>query len=146
MNKIKDHCAHKVGSGSLQNDFEGQFHSTILNCIYGYRQVFEVDVIMNRFLHHREATMKNIDQIIKSILITLLAFSANQAVAGGDTNTADTQEKCYGIAKAGMNDCATSNTSCAGSSKKDSQLDAFILVPKGTCEKIVMGSLTPKKP
>jgi uncharacterized membrane protein len=51
-------------------------------------------------------------------------------------------EKCYGIAKAGKNDCQTAKSSCAGTSKKDSQGDAWVAVPKGACEKIVGGSLT----
>jgi len=51
-------------------------------------------------------------------------------------------EKCYGVAKAGKNDCQTSSSSCSGTSKKDSQTDAWISVPKGTCEKIVGGKLT----
>ena len=50
-------------------------------------------------------------------------------------------EKCYGIAKAGKNDCQTSNSSCAGTSKVDGQKDAWVFVPKGTCEKLVNGSL-----
>ncbi len=53
-------------------------------------------------------------------------------------------EKCYGVAKAGKNDCFTANTSCAGTIKTDGQRDAWIFVPKGTCEKIVGGSLSPK--
>ncbi|MBS0224663.1 MAG: DUF2282 domain-containing protein [Proteobacteria bacterium] len=51
-------------------------------------------------------------------------------------------EKCYGVAKAGKNDCQTSHSSCAGTSKKDGQTDAWLAVPKGTCEKIVGGKLT----
>ncbi len=50
-------------------------------------------------------------------------------------------EKCYGIVKAGKNDCQTSNTACQGSAKKDGQGDAWIYLPKGTCEKIVGASL-----
>jgi len=50
-------------------------------------------------------------------------------------------EKCYGIVKAGKNDCQTSTSACAGTSKKDGQKDAWILIPKGSCEKIVGGSL-----
>ncbi|NKD76218.1 DUF2282 domain-containing protein [Haematospirillum sp. H1815] len=53
-------------------------------------------------------------------------------------------EKCYGIAAAGKNDCATATSSCAGTSKVDRQGDAFIAVPKGTCTKISGGSLEPK--
>lgn len=51
-------------------------------------------------------------------------------------------EKCYGVAKAGKNDCQTDHSSCAGTSKKDGQTDAWLAVPKGTCEKIVGGKLT----
>lgn len=56
------------------------------------------------------------------------------------------QEKCYGIAKKGKNDCRENSKSLyAGTSTRDSQGDAWIYVPKGTCEKIVGGSLTLKK-
>lgn len=51
-------------------------------------------------------------------------------------------EKCYGVAKAGKNDCQTAKSSCAGTSKTDSQSDAWIAVPRGTCQKIVGGKLT----
>jgi uncharacterized membrane protein len=46
-------------------------------------------------------------------------------------------EKCYGVSKAGQNDCQTDTSSCAGTTKKDNQPDAWIAVPKGTCQKIV---------
>jgi len=47
------------------------------------------------------------------------------------------KEKCYGISLAGYNDCAAGpGTSCAGSSKKDYQGNAWKLVPKGTCTTI----------
>jgi len=54
-------------------------------------------------------------------------------------------EKCYGIAKAGGNDCAsTGNNSCGGSSKLNSDPKAWIYVPAGYCDRIVGGSLKPK--
>jgi uncharacterized membrane protein len=54
-------------------------------------------------------------------------------------------EKCYGIAKAGKNDCAsTGNNSCAGTSRVDADPRAWIYVPAGYCERIVDGSLKPK--
>lgn len=53
-------------------------------------------------------------------------------------------EKCYGIVKAGKNDCQTSSSSCAGTAEIDGKPTAFIVLPKGTCEKIVGGSLKPK--
>ena len=54
-------------------------------------------------------------------------------------------EKCYGIVKAGKNDCQTANSSCAGTSKRDQQGDAWIYMPAGACEKLVGGSTQPKK-
>jgi len=54
-------------------------------------------------------------------------------------------EKCFGIVKAAKNDCQTANSSCAGTSKRDKQGDAWVYVPKGICEKLVEGSLQPKK-
>ncbi len=56
-----------------------------------------------------------------------------------------TTEKCFGIAKAGKNDCQTATSSCAGTSRKDAQTDAWLSVPKGVCAKIAGGSLTSVK-
>jgi uncharacterized membrane protein len=58
-------------------------------------------------------------------------------------------EKCYGVSLAGKNDCAAGpGTSCAGTSKRDYQGNAWKYVPKGTCTKISTpkgkGSLKPK--
>ena len=54
-------------------------------------------------------------------------------------------EKCYGIAKAGKNDCAsTGNNSCGGTSKVNADPKAWIYVPEGYCERIVGGSKTSK--
>src|SRR5262245_7296410 len=52
-------------------------------------------------------------------------------------------EKCYGVNLAGKNDCQTATASCAGSSTKDSDKAAFVIVPTGTCGKLAGGSLTP---
>ncbi len=49
-------------------------------------------------------------------------------------------EKCYGVVKAGKNDCQTNTSACAGTSTKDGQKDAWIYLPKGSCDKIVGGS------
>mgnify|MGYP001586797565 CR=1 FL=1 len=65
----------------------------------------------------------------------------------GTASAADTpkMEKCFGISKAGKNDCQTSSSACAGTAKKDGQKDAWIYVPQGTCDKIAGASLTAKK-
>ncbi|MCL4671491.1 MAG: DUF2282 domain-containing protein, partial [Sphingomonadaceae bacterium] len=80
-----------------------------------------------------------------------LAISASLA-AGLATGPVSAQkapmEKCYGVSKAGQNDCAAGpGTSCAGSSTRDYQGNAWKLVAKGSCEKISTpkgkGSLKP---
>ena len=50
-------------------------------------------------------------------------------------------EKCYGIAKAGKNDCAWAGGACHASLTKDGDPTGWILMPKGLCERIVGGSL-----
>lgn len=57
----------------------------------------------------------------------------------------DKPEKCYGVVKAGKNDCQTSSGACAGTARQDGQPDAWIYLPQGTCEKIVGGSTKPGK-
>ena len=48
------------------------------------------------------------------------------------------KEKCFGIAKAGQNDCASTTGvhSCAGQSKVDSDKGEWKYVAKGSCEKV----------
>lgn len=59
------------------------------------------------------------------------------------------KEKCYGVALAGLNDCAAGpGTTCQGTSTVDFQGNAWSLVPGGTCTSIEVpggrtGSLEP---
>jgi uncharacterized membrane protein len=79
-------------------------------------------------------------------IASAVALALSFAAGAGQAQTADPkQEKCYGIVKAGKNDCQTATSSCAGTSKKDAQADAWIYVPAGTCAKIVGASNQPKK-
>lgn len=50
-------------------------------------------------------------------------------------------EKCYGVVKAGKNDCQTLSNSCAGTAKRDHQPDAWVYVPEGVCAKIAGGNV-----
>lgn len=93
--------------------------------------------------------MKNMDIIIKSAMTSILigVLTTHTAVAA-ETETGKSKNnavKCYGIVKAGMNDCQTATHSCAGSATKDKQPDAFIFLPTGICERIVGGNLEPIK-
>ena len=83
--------------------------------------------------------MKNTQKIVaatalSSVLALGVALTSTAAVAAE-------KEKCYGVAKAGQNDCATNTSSCAGHSTKDGQTDAFIVLPSGVCKRLAGGSL-----
>lgn len=84
--------------------------------------------------------MKHALVISAALTATLAAGSALSpaALAGG-------KEKCYGIAKAGQNDCAnlSGTHSCAGQASMDNAPDEWVSVAKGTCNKL--GGLTKKQ-
>lgn len=84
------------------------------------------------------------------------SLAAALALIGTNVNAADeAKEKCYGIATAGHNDCASAgNNSCAGTAKADYEKGAWNFVAKGTCAAMKvklkdgterMGSLEPVK-
>lgn len=83
--------------------------------------------------------MSDTNKLAQTAFAAVLALGLS---AAGTAAAAD-MEKCYGVAKAGKNDCQTASSSCAGTAKEDRQPDAFIAVPKGTCDKIAGGSTTP---
>ena len=74
---------------------------------------------------------------------SLVAFAA-PAFSADDAAKKPSVEKCYGVVKAGKNECAGGAHSCQGLSKKDGDAKEWINVPKGTCERLVGGSLTAK--
>lgn len=66
----------------------------------------------------------------------------------GTAQAADMEmDKCFGVTKAGQNDCASANGShsCAGQSKKDKDANDWKYVAKGTCEKMGGKMMAPKK-
>ena len=73
---------------------------------------------------------------VAAALAAAVGFAAS---ATAQTPAADAKEKCYGIAMAGKNDCGTSKSSCAGTVKVDRDAEAWVFVPKGTCDKIAGG-------
>lgn len=70
-----------------------------------------------------------------------LAFGAALSLASATAHAADDmkdmgKEKCYGVSMKGKNDCAAgAGTTCAGTSARDYQGNAWKYVAKGTCEK-----------
>ena len=87
----------------------------------------------------------------------LFAVSSAFAMAGAVTSGAalaadgDDMEQCAGVIKAGKNDCATSKNECHGHVAVDASPEAWIYLPKGTCERIAGARVvkvkdpTPKK-
>ena len=80
--------------------------------------------------------------VIRSALMGLLALGVAGATAA--QTQSGPKEKCYGVSKAGQNECASGKHSCAGTSRKDNDPDYWKLVAKGTCVKIG-GKLSPPK-
>ena len=75
--------------------------------------------------------------VSSAITAALFMATANHTLAGESG-----KEKCYGVAKAGENQCAAGpGTSCAGTSTIDNQTNAWIYVDKGTCLDMDGGSL-----
>ena len=82
----------------------------------------------------------NNSQILSAAIGSLLVMG----LTSGYANAAEKKgamEKCFGIAKAGMNDCSTkkSSHSCAGQATKNNDPLDFVVIPKGTCDKIAGG-------
>jgi uncharacterized membrane protein len=75
--------------------------------------------------------------------VTSLVASAASAQVHPEKPTYP-HERCYGIAKAGKNDCAHARNACGQTVKTDGDPAAWIYVPQGTCLRIVGGS--PKPP
>jgi uncharacterized membrane protein len=76
---------------------------------------------------------------LAAALASALAVSPAPASAGEKALGA--QEKCFGVALAGKNDCAAgAGTTCAGTAKTDHQGDAWKFTPAGTCTGIKSNS------
>ena len=73
--------------------------------------------------------------IVSSALASVLALGLVGHAGAADDKT---KEKCFGIAKAGQNDCAnlSGSHSCAGQAKVDAGVDEWKYVAKGTCQKM----------
>lgn len=85
--------------------------------------------------------------VSKKSLNTLLAGALLASSAGMTATVANAaeKEKCYGVVKAGHNDCgnASGTHSCAGYAEVSGDGGEWVAVPKGLCEKLVGGSLEP---
>jgi uncharacterized membrane protein len=95
--------------------------------------------------------MNRHQRIASSALASVMALGLVGPAAAADPAG---KEKCYGIAKAGQNDCAnlSGTHSCAGQAKADMSPEDWKYVAKGSCQKMggktaeqAKAALPPKK-
>jgi uncharacterized membrane protein len=86
--------------------------------------------------------MRNTKTMIGGALTGLIALSA---IAATPAMAAPKMQKCYGIAKAHMNDCKTAQHACKGMAMKSRAAGDFVALPAGVCSKIAGGSTHPNK-
>ncbi len=75
--------------------------------------------------------------LITTAVSSLLAVGALTVSA----QDAPDMEKCYGIVKAGANDCAGPGHTCQGQAATDADPNEYILLPAGTCDRIAGGEV-----
>lgn len=68
----------------------------------------------------------------------IVALGLSSTAFAPEAEAAKGKEKCYGIAKAGKNACASKDGShsCAGMAKVDNDPNEWVFVPKGKCEEM----------
>jgi uncharacterized membrane protein len=76
--------------------------------------------------------------VVSSALASVFALGLAGTAAAQDKAKDSAKEKCFGIVKAGQNDCAnlSGSHSCAGQSKVDMSADDWKYVAKGTCKEM----------
>ncbi len=84
--------------------------------------------------------MKDSKMLINAAVASVIALGLG-AVSQPASAAKEGFEKCQGIAKAGMNDCGTSQHACAGQAKTDADAEEWVYVPEGTCDKIAGGKV-----
>ena len=92
---------------------------------------------------------KKKEALAVAALSSFLAFSASAYAEGAHQHgkAVKGKEKCYGVAKAGKNDCGSKDGShgCAGLAKKDYDKKEWKYVASGTCKKIQAAIAKKKK-
>lgn len=76
--------------------------------------------------------------VISSALASALSMGLATITAAHAMDKAGDKDACYGIAKAGQNDCGNLSGShaCAGMAKVDNDPGEWKYVPKGTCKQM----------
>jgi len=86
----------------------------------------------------KKTTTKTLQLALSGVVaagLTAVAFDAQAAKPKWEGH-----EKCYGVAKKGMNDCGNAHHDCAGMASADDAGDEWVWLPEGTCKKLAGGS------
>lgn len=83
----------------------------------------------------------NTRQVIAAAMLAAVAGGAPASAEDKADAAKDEREKCYGVARAGKNDCAAKDGShaCAGHAGKDGDPANWVYAPKGLCDKLAGG-------
>lgn len=79
-----------------------------------------------------------IKKLALAILTASIAASSSNSIAAEKSKPPET-EKCFGVVKKGLNDCAGNDHPCQTQSTKDNDPNEFIYLLKGTCQRLVGG-------
>ncbi|MEO8347238.1 MAG: DUF2282 domain-containing protein [Betaproteobacteria bacterium] len=79
----------------------------------------------------------NTQATIQAAIAALVALGFAASVTAQPAPVKEGTEKCYGVAKAGQNDCGTAKHACAAQGAKvDGDANEWKYVAKGTCDKM----------
>ena len=86
----------------------------------------------------------NVVVIVSAVGVIAIAIDRNTHLGfhSSATFTFD-RERCFGVVRAGRNDCGTVKHACAGRAPRDAASNEWVLLPAGTCSKIVGGKSRP---
>lgn len=78
----------------------------------------------------------NTQQALQAAVAALVGLGFAGTILAEPVKQPANSEKCYGVAKAGQNDCGTAKHACAGMSKADNDPTEWKYVAKGTCTQL----------
>jgi len=84
----------------------------------------------------RDAINAGVMLAVAGAMIAAVAASMRHSAQGSVE-----RERCYGIVRAGANDCANAVHSCAKQAAADSDKREWIAVPRGTCQRLAGGMM-----
>jgi uncharacterized membrane protein len=88
--------------------------------------------------------LSNAVVLSSAIAVVLIALQqTTHALPGSGKSFTLDRERCYGVVRAGKNDCGTAKHACAGRAARDAQGDEWLMLPAGTCDRIIGGTVKP---